>query len=54
MYSYTPDRPLESDDELRKRLLYVAAPDYEHVLDKLHGDDLDAFAWCLNLERRRR
>jgi len=50
----TPGR-VESDDELRLRLLYVAGdgPQLRRVIELATGLRLDELAWCYGLSRRR-
>lgn len=52
MYSYTPERVYESDDELRARLRYIGAWPIAAV-EQYSGPALDDLAWRFNLKRRR-
>ena len=57
MYSYAPTVAVESDDDLRKRLVYVAddggGQRLTYEIAKATGDRLDEIAGRYNLRRRR-
>jgi hypothetical protein len=56
MFTYTPTAVLESDDALRKRIVYVADDGFgqrlSHEIANASGERLDEIASRYNLRRR--